>query len=181
MLIFMIKSPIINHVLKCMLKIAKKSVFLKRSLEYSQFTNRCSSVSHKNPPKWKQLSIDGVCRVRILFKEENVDAVLSVDETFLRFHECTKKVLAPIGVKRVGVALSDNEKNGSSVMITLDMFANKALAPFIIFTGVFGALLMNEYKEMTKATVLFTDTHWMTSATNMLYFKYLSNFYKGKK
>ena len=89
--------------------------------------------------------------------------------------------MALIGVKRVGVALSVNEKNGCSVMITLDMHLNKALPPFIIFTGVFGALLMKKYKEMTKATVLFTDTHWMTSATNMLYFKYLSNFYKGKK
>ena len=135
----------------------------------------------KIPPNWKELSIAGACCVRKLFKEEDVDVVLSADETFLRFHECTNKVLAPIGVKRVGVALSVNEKNGCSVMITLDMHLNKALPPFIIFTGVFGALLMKEYKEMTKATILFTDTHWMTSATNMLYFKYLSNFYKGKK
>ena len=89
--------------------------------------------------------------------------------------------MAPKGVKRVGVALSVNEKNGCSVMITLDMLLNEALPPFIIFTGVFGAILMKEYQKMTKATVLFTETHWMTSATNMLYFKYLSNFYKGKK
>ena len=40
---------------------------------------------------------------------------------------------------------------------------------------------MDEYKDMTKATVLFTDTHWMMSATNMLYFKYFSHFYPGKK
>ena len=157
------------------------TVFLKRSLEYSRLTNRCYSVSPTNPPNWKHSSIDGACRVRKLFKEEDVDVVLSADETFLRFHECTNKVLAPIGVKRVGVVLSVNEKNGCSVMITLDMHLNKALPPFIIFTGVFGALLIKEYKEMTKATVLFTDKHWMTSVTNMLYFKYLSNFYKGKK
>ena len=60
------------------------------------------------------------------------------------------------------------------------MFANIALPPVIIFTGVFGAYLMNEYKDTTKATVLVIDTHWMTSATNVLYFKYLSNFYEGK-
>ena len=40
---------------------------------------------------------------------------------------------------------------------------------------------MNEYKDMTKAIVSFTDTHQTVSATNMLYFKYLSNFYRGKK
>ena len=66
----------------------------------------------KNPPNWKQLSIDGVCCVRTLFKEEDVDVVLTADETFLCVHECnTKKVSAPIGVKHVGVALSINEKN----------------------------------------------------------------------
>ena len=44
-------------------------------------------------------------------------------------------------------------------MIALDMFANIVLPPFIIFTDVFGAYLMKEYKDMTKATVLFTDTN----------------------
>ena len=119
--------------------------------------------------------------MRKLFEEEEIDVVLSADETFLRFYECTKQVLAPKGVKRVGVALFVNEKYGCLVMITLDMSENIALSPFIIFTSVFSAILMNEYKYMTKATVLFTDTHWMTSATNILHFKYLSNLYRGKK
>ena len=112
-----------------------------------------------------------------LFEEEDVDVILSADENFPRFHETTKKVLAPKGVKRVGVVLFVNEKNDCSVMIRLDMFANIVLPPFILFISVFGTILMNEYKNMAKATVLFTDTHWMTSATNILYFKYLSNFY----
>ena len=89
--------------------------------------------------------------MRKIFKEEEVDIVLSADETFLRFHECTKIVLAPTGVKRVGVALFVNEKNGCSVIITLDMFANIALPPFILFTGFFGACLMKEYKDTTKS------------------------------
>ena len=53
----------------------------------------------KKPPNWKKLSIGGACRVRKLFKEEDDDVVLSADKNFVRFHECTKKVLAPIGVK----------------------------------------------------------------------------------
>ena len=48
--------------------------------------------------------------MRTLLKKEDADVVLSADKTFLRFHECTKKVLAPIGVKRVGVALSVNKR-----------------------------------------------------------------------
>ena len=145
---------------------------LKCSLEYSQFTNRYSSVSQKIHPI-RNLG-------RKLFEEEDIDIVLSVDEIFLRFRETTKKVLAPKRVKRAGVAFYVNEKNGCSVMITLDV-CKYSIIPFIIFTGVFGSILMNEYNDMTKATVLFTDTYYMTSATNMLYFKYLSNFYRDKK
>ena len=52
-------------------------------------------------------------------------------------------------------------------MIKLDMFANIVLPLFIIFIGVFGAILMNENRDMTKVTVLFTNTYWTTSATNM--------------
>ena len=89
--------------------------------------------------------------------------------------------MAPKGVKRVDVALSVNEKNGCSVIIILDMFTNIALLSFIILTGVSGTILMKKYKDITKRIVLFTNTHWMTSATNMLYFKYLSNFYRDKK
>ena len=110
-------------------------------------------------PNWKQLNIDGAYHVRKSFKEEEIDVVLSADETFLRFRETTKKIWAPKGVKDVGVAILVNEMNGCSVVITLDMFANIELPPFIIFTGTFGAILMNDYKDMTKATVLFTDTH----------------------
>ena len=66
----------------------------------------------KNPPNWKQLSIDGAHRVRKLFMKEDVDVVLLVDETFLRCRETTNKDLAPKGVNRVGVALSVNEING---------------------------------------------------------------------
>ena len=56
--------------------------------------------------------------MRKLFEEEEIDVVLSADETFLRFYECTKQVLAPKGVKRVGIALSVNEQDGRSVIIT---------------------------------------------------------------
>ena len=78
--------------------------------------------------------------------------------------------MAPKGVKRVDVALSVNEKNGCSVIIILDMFTNIALLSFIILTGVSGTILMKKYKDITKRIVLFTNTHWMTSATNILYF-----------
>ena len=30
---------------------------------------------------------------------------------------------------------------------------------------------MNQYKKMKKATIIFPETHWMTTLTNVLYFK----------
>ena len=135
----------------------------------------------KKSSQLEQLSIDGVHRVHKLIEEEDVDVILSADETILRFHETTKKILALKGVKRVGVALPVNEKNDYLVMRALDMFANITLPPFVIFIGVFCAYLLKQYKDVTNATVLFTDTHWMTSATNIIYFKYFSHFYRGKK
>ena len=82
--------------------------------------------------------------------KEDVDVIVSAGETFLRFHGTTNKVLTPKGVKRVEVALSVNEINCYLVMITLDIFANITVFPFIICTVVFGTILMNEYKYMTN-------------------------------
>ena len=78
--------------------------------------------------------------MRKLFIEEDVDVISSADDNFLPFHECTKNVLAPIGVKCVLVTLSVNEKNGCSVMITLDMFANIVL-PYSSYSLVFLVLI----------------------------------------
>ena len=55
------------------------------------------------------------------------------------------------------------------------------LHSLIILTSIFGRILMKRYKNLTSTTVLFIKTHWMIIATNMLYFKYLSNFYPDKK
>ena len=69
----------------------KIKMFLERSLEYSQFTNRYSSVSQNNHPNRKQLSIDGAYRVRTLFEEEYFDVVLSADEFFYVFMTVLKR------------------------------------------------------------------------------------------
>ena len=66
-------------------------------------------------------------------------------------------------------------------MITLGMFGNLALLPMDNFTGVFERNKMKEYNVRTKATVLFTQNHLITSATNMVYFIYVSNHHCNKK
>ena len=157
------------------------NTFITRSLEYCGFKARKSSVCQKLPANWKQLAHDGASRVRSAFQQAGVDIVLSSDETFVKFHESTDMFLVPKGTKKVGSALKFNEKEGCTVMVTLDMIGNCVLPPFIIFSGQFGKTNMKKYKSVTKATVLFSKTHWMTVHCLQLYFKYLSSYYSGKK
>ena len=46
-----------------------------------------------DPNNWKDLAIAGAARVRKTFEEENISVVIAADETFLRFHESSSKVL----------------------------------------------------------------------------------------
>ena len=154
---------------------------IARSLDYCGFKARKSSVCQKLPHEWKLLALVGALRVRTKFSEANVDIVLSADETFVKFHEYSDLSLVPKGTKKVASALKFNEKEGCIVMVTLDMIDNRVLPPFIVFAGSFGKTNMRKYKSVTKATVLFTKTHWMTVHCLMLYFEYLSSYYPGKK
>ena len=157
------------------------NTFIGRSLDYCGFKARKSSVCQKLPTDWKSLALEGALRVRTMFREHEVDVVLSSDETFVKFHESTDMVLVPKGTKKVGSALKYNEKDGCTVMVTLDMLGNRVLPPLIVFSGGFGKTNMKKYKSFVKATVLFTKTHWMTVHCLQLYFKYLSCYYSGKR
>jgi len=70
--------------------------------------------------------------------------VIAADETFLRFHESSSKVLAPKGAKRVGMALKCNEKEGCTLMVSMEMISSQLLPPFVIFKKKFGIILMKE-------------------------------------
>lgn len=60
------------------------------------------------------------------------------DETFICFHERNSRLLVPSGEKRVGSAAELNEKEGCTLMVTMDMLPSSLLRPFIIFTGKCG-------------------------------------------
>jgi hypothetical protein len=77
-----------------------------------------------------------------LFLKEGADVILAANETFLKFHERDIRFLVPRGVKRVGSASKMDEKDGCTLMVTMDMATSQLTHPFIIFKGVFGARLM---------------------------------------
>jgi len=118
----------------------KLANFVSRTLEYCGFCTRKSTVSQKIPTNWKDLAIEGAARVRQKFKAENVSVVIAADETFLRFHESSSEVLAPRGAKRVGTSLKCNEKEGCTLMVSMEMISSQLLPPFVIFKANLGRL-----------------------------------------
>ena len=109
------------------------------------YTNRKSTISQKIPKDWYELTIASARDIRTKLKEFNPDHIVSADETFVKFHETSDKVLSPIGAKRVGAAVKVDEKAGCTLMVTMDMYGSLLLPPFVIFNGVFAKRLMNEW------------------------------------
>ena len=159
----------------------KLANFVSRTLDYFGFCVRKSTVSQSIPNNWKDLAMKGAERVRNKFKNEDVSVVISADETFLRFHESSSQLLAPKGAKRVGTAIKCNEKEGCTLMVSMEMMSSHVLPPFVIFKGEFGKTLMKKWQKYSNSTVLFTSNHWMTVETNILYFKYLKGLFPGRK
>ena len=60
----------------------------------------------------KALIQECALRVRAILYEAVVDLVLSLDKTFVEFHECTGKFCSSKGNKKVGSALKFNKKDG---------------------------------------------------------------------
>ena len=99
---------------------------------------------------------------------------------FIRFNESGSSVLAPKGTKRIGISASVDEKDGCTVLPTMDMFASQLLPPLIIFKGTFCGTLMKRWSNHSKSFVLFTEKHWMTAETTLLYLWWLMMMYPGK-
>ena len=159
----------------------KAYMFITRSLNLFGYTLRKKTISQKIPIDWRQRSEEGAKRCRDKMLAENVDVLISSDETFMKFHESGSMVLAPVGAKRIGSALKIKEKEGCTVMVSIEMFSSRLLPPFVIFKGVFGATLMTKWQDYKTSAVLFTENHWMTAETNILYLQYLLDMYDYKK
>ena len=157
------------------------NTFVARSLQRFGFTIRKFTVSQKIPTDWRERAEAGAFRVRQQMLQENVEVLVSADEFFLRFHEQDKAVAAPIGIRRVGSALSRDEKIGLTAVASMEMFSSRLLPPFVIFKGELGATLMKRWQEYTNSTVHFTSTHWMTKETCILYIKFLIGLFPNKK
>ena len=72
---------------------------------------------------------------------------MAADETFFCFHKRHSHILIPSGEKRVGSAAKYNEKEGCTLMVTMDLLFSSLLRPFIIFTGKFVKNMMKKWQS----------------------------------
>jgi hypothetical protein len=49
-----------------------------------------------------------------------------------------------------------------------------------IFTGVYGAELMQHWESFDDAKIVFNESHWMTSQTTIIYLNFFDYFQGGK-
>jgi len=54
------------------------------------------------------------------------------------------------------------------------------LPPMTIFTGVYGAELMQHWESFDDAKIVFNESHWMTSQTTIIYLNFFDYFQGGK-
>ena len=67
-----------------------------------------------------------------IFQEKNAEAVIAADETFIHFHESNLRTLVPSSEKHVGSTVKFNEKEGYTLIVTMDLLSSSLLRPFII-------------------------------------------------
>jgi len=132
------------------------SNFITRTLEYFNFCVRKSIVSQSIPLDWRAHVVSAALRTRKKFKDEDALVVICADETFLRFHESSSTVVAPKGAEWVGASIKFNEKEGYTLMVSMEMISLQMLPLFVIFKGQFGKALMKKWQTYSKTSVLFT-------------------------
>ena len=151
-----------------------------RAMSKAVYADRKKSITKKVPVNWKPLALQGAERVRKLFASKGVRYIINADETFLRFHEVSGRYIVPKGEEHVGIASKMSEKDGCTLMVSMEWRTSSLIMPFMIFNGGFGKRLMNQWKNHDKSTVLFTEKHWQTQYTMKIYLQALRlNFPKG--
>jgi len=162
-------------------KINTMQKFVSRTLTQNRWSARKTTISQSVPTNWRVKAEANAFKIRNAFKDAKVDVVINADETFVRFHSLSNKLIAPTGTKRIGTAAQvDNEKCGATVMVACEYRTSMVLPPMIIFTGVYGATLMQKWSKYENCKVVFNESHWMTSNTAILYICYLIKLFPGK-
>jgi len=65
-------------------------------------------------------------------------------------------------------------------MVTMEMISGQLLPAFLVHKGVLFGRLMKEQQKRTKSTCVFTESHWMTEETAILYLQFVTAYFPQK-
>eukprot|EP00918_Siedleckia_nematoides_P028688 GHVU01061733.1.p1 GENE.GHVU01061733.1~~GHVU01061733.1.p1 ORF type:complete len:273 (-),score=32.36 GHVU01061733.1:44-862(-) len=101
------------------------------------------------------------------------DAVLNADETFLEYNSVSQAVLVQQGSRHVGSCETLREKEGITVMVTLNSRTSCLELPMLIFKGKPGANIHKRYKGVQGLHVQCNAKHWMNHETMCCWLEWL--------
>ena len=162
-------------------------MWVTRLLKKIGFTVRENTVSQCVPSDWHDKATEFSNETLEKFRCKNVDVLINADQTFVKFLCSKEKVIAPMGVKRVGnTVVTDDERKGITVMVTVamekdrqsDFIKGRMLPPFLVFEGQTGKILDKKYEDWADrpghcASVNFQKNHWFDGPICLRYVKWL--------
>ncbi len=158
------------------------STWLSRVLERHRFSCRRESISQKIPENWNALAIESAELIAETMRKACVTKLVGMDEMFLQFYPKETVLIAPKNSKRVGSNRSEDEKKGCTCVVSVEMFANQVLAPFVVMTGTVDGYLAEKYANWEGAScVNFNPTHWINKEMAKRYIDWLCSCFEEEK
>ena len=116
-------------------KEAQLSRFVTDVIKREGFAVRKKSIGQTVPDNWREQAVEAAEIFRSVLKEEDVDDVVSADQTFVVYCNESKFVVAPAGVRRVGGHVKADCKNGFTLMVTASLKSSNLQPAFLVFNG----------------------------------------------
>ena len=156
-------------------KIRTLDNWIRRVLQRSGYSIRRTTVSQSVPDDWEQVARRFKQEYEAMHAKFDPHYVIAADETFLLFNEHDQsKFVVRKGSRSVnrGFKSGDN-KAGCTLMVSVEQKTGVVLKPFIIMKAKHGGKLMTDYKNHSKSTVVFNDSHWMAQEQFKIYLRSL--------
>jgi hypothetical protein len=153
---------------------ANYSNWFTRVLARHRFSCRKESISQKIPENWNAIALESAQLISGIMRNAGVRRLVGMDEMFLQFYPKETMLIAPTNSKRIGSNRSEDDKKGCTCVVTVEMFSNQVLAPFVVMTGTVNGSLATKYAQWDGAScVNFNPTHWMNKEMAKRYIDWL--------
>eukprot|EP00918_Siedleckia_nematoides_P068619 GHVU01149499.1.p1 GENE.GHVU01149499.1~~GHVU01149499.1.p1 ORF type:complete len:247 (-),score=20.03 GHVU01149499.1:404-1144(-) len=105
----------------------------------------------------------------------NPDGVFNADETFLEYNTTSQRSIAAQGSRHVGSLETFREKDGITVMVTVNCMESTLELPMLIFKGKPDANIQKRYTFAQGLHIECNSKHWMNHETMCRWLEILRN------